>query len=159
VIDEKKMIAELALSLSSNYFNCHARQRFYLINFYIIISMALLSTVYFVENEQAHPFIIIAHSAEVLITYVFYKLDKRTCFLIKNAEEVLRTLESQYIPQKCLRVYSVEKSKTRKEKLSRFVCFGRIRRASKYISPITYSECFGILFYTIGIYSSIRIFL
>lgn len=79
-----------------DYFALHASQRITTFNFYLLLS-SLMSTTYFSSFktdsnlQSARPFI-----AVLLICFsiVFWKLDKRNRYLIKNAEAALMVFEA-----------------------------------------------------------------
>lgn len=134
-------------NLCLNYFESHARQRFLFINFYIIVSMPLLSTVYFINRPEYKPLIIIAHFSEIFLTYVFYNLDCRSSSLIKNSERVIINIEKELFLD-TIEKYSLFTQEER-ETINQKKC-----RCGGILNPITYGECFKLLFLGILIYST-----
>ncbi|NKB65750.1 MAG: hypothetical protein GKR89_01695 [Candidatus Latescibacteria bacterium] len=78
-----------------DYFHLHSTQRMSVFNFFTFLA-ALMTTglvTTFGPNFQAHSLGIALGALLSLIAFVFWKLDQRTRFLIKNAEEALKELE------------------------------------------------------------------
>src|SRR3990167_8674432 len=131
------------------YFDSHSRQRFSFVNFYIIISTALLYSISFIRGENPiYWIVIIAHIFELVITFIFWRLECRSKFLIDNSERVLKNIEKSFFTDQASRdefsLYSHEEGETGKQKNNR-CCWVR--------HPVTYRECFNLLFLCIAAYS------
>jgi len=77
------------------YFELHSQQRLTLFNYYIAVSGALISAIGFcLHAEKDLNFLVIALSFLLIIfSFLFYKLDQRTSFLIKRCEKCMVILE------------------------------------------------------------------
>lgn len=137
--------------ISFSYFESHVRQRFYFINFYMIITIALLSSTYLMKTDGnfSAALIIITHLSELFVTFVFFRLEERTKNLIKNSEGVLKEIESQLEVPDEMKVFRLEEDRTNQLKN---------RRCKKMFPPISYSECFRLLFGMVAFYSVMVIF-
>lgn len=81
-----------------NYFQLHAGQRMSVFNFYIFLA-ALMTTglvTTFNVSFQAHYLGILLGALLSFISFVFWKLDERTRFLIRLSEDALKELEGTF---------------------------------------------------------------
>lgn len=80
------------------YFELHSQQRITVFNFYItIISLLMAGSGICLQQGKNLIYLTSALGLFVIfITFIFYKLDSRVSFLIKNAEEALRKAEANY---------------------------------------------------------------
>lgn len=80
------------------YFEIHSQQRMTLFNFFIVVVGGIASAIGFcLQSEKDLAFIIYSLIVVLLtISFLFYKLDQRTAFLIKRCEKNLVKLESQF---------------------------------------------------------------
>lgn len=80
------------------YFEIHSQQRMTLFNFFIVVVGGIASAIGFcLQSEKDLTFIIYSLIVVLLtISFLFYKLDQRTSFLIKRCEKNLVKLESQF---------------------------------------------------------------
>src|SRR5512139_3850842 len=105
---------EKMLESNLKYFEIHAAQRLTVFNFYVAISGTMLAGM--AAISQASPRFALAGSILGLllsvISFVFYKLDFRTSFLVKHAEDVIKKIESSYLPNE-LSVFALEDSSTK----------------------------------------------
>jgi hypothetical protein len=127
-----------------DYFQLHASQRMTIFNFYLI-SSSLIATSYFASfkvdsNLQgARPLLSVLLC---VIAFVFWKLDQRTKFLIKNAENALRYFEGLDAADKTTKVFTNEEE-------HRTVRRARGWRRVFHLSySLSYSECFNSVFLT-----------
>jgi hypothetical protein len=125
-----------------NYFQLHAEQRLKTFEFYIVMATVLLSGygVSLKENDLK-PISVVLGILLTILSFVFWKLDVRNKQLIKNAEQVLKTIEKECIPESSENTFNILKLFTyddeqKKDRASFF--FWR-----RYFS---YSNCFNIMF-------------
>jgi len=143
------------IKICFDYFDSHSRQRFSFINFYIIISTGLLYSVSFIRGSNPICWIVvIAHIFELVITFIFWRLECRSKSLIDNSERVLKNIEKYLFTDQATKndfsLYSHEEGETGEQKNNR-CCW--------VMHPITYRECFNLLFMCIALYSIGVIFL
>lgn len=93
------------MKICSGYFDSHTKQRFSFINFYIIISTALLYSVNLLKEQKPvfYWIVIFAHVFELIITFIFYRLDLRSKYLLDNSKRVIKNIEKIFLKQKSLR--------------------------------------------------------
>lgn len=85
------------LDLAWKYFQQHAQQRISYFNFFIVFSTILTSC--FVSTFQSSFLLprlgIVLGGLEVLISYIFLKIDIRNKFMTRQAEKVIQEMEYQ----------------------------------------------------------------
>ena len=84
-----------SLARAMGSFQIHADQRLKLINFFVILlagSLALFVSAIIGENYRV---VIVVSVSIMVITLVFWNLDKRTASLVKDAENALDVLEQR----------------------------------------------------------------
>ena len=80
------------------YFDLHAQQRISLFNYFLIASGSVAAGLA-ASLQQSGLFQILGAGLGtllILISFVFWKLDQRTAFLVKHAEEALTELETTF---------------------------------------------------------------
>jgi hypothetical protein len=80
------------------YFSLHAGQRLVLFNFFLVVSASLAAGLT-ACLQRGGLFLVLGIALGgllALLSFVFWKLDRRTVFLIKHAEEALVELESVF---------------------------------------------------------------
>ncbi|MBL4767791.1 MAG: hypothetical protein JKY94_08770 [Rhodobacteraceae bacterium] len=86
---------EKALDHAWNYFQLHANQRVTVFNYYVVFSGLLVTGM--VATTQTSPSLafvgVVSGLLLSVLSYVFFRLDERVSFLIKNAENVIKKLE------------------------------------------------------------------
>ncbi len=133
-----------------DYFNTHASQRMTIFNFYVVLS-SLTMTSFFASFkndsnlQSARP---VLAGLLCLFAFIFWKLDERNKFLIKNSERALRYFESTDTSDDVAKVFTQEEKDTRTKKLSgwRWLLFWRWH--------LSYSKCFNfifLLFFLVGV--------
>jgi hypothetical protein len=139
-----------------DYFAIHASQRISTFNFYIVLS-SLLTTTYFssfkVDSnlQSARPALAVLL---ICFSFIFWKLDKRNRYLIKNAEAALKIFEANEIsadPQ--TRLFTAEAASVR----PRTKLYKSIKTA--HTRDFSYSDCFNLVFVgfaSIGLVDIIR---
>lgn len=86
------------LELIWKYFEHHGNQRLTHINFFTVFSSALLVSQYTVlgTNNNLLFVPIVIGIVQIIVSFVFYKIDERTMFLVKHAEKAMVSIESTY---------------------------------------------------------------
>jgi len=132
------------------YFQLHAEQRLKTFEFYIVMATVLLSG-YGVSLKETDlkPISVVLGILLTILSFVFWKLDIRNKQLIKNAEQALKTIENECLPENSgdtpnifkLLNYDDFKTKQEKEKTSRFF----------WQKHFSYSKCFNTMFFVFAI--------
>ena len=79
------------------YFTVHANQRLKLFQFYITICSALLAAGGLVIRlDEYMPLLVFLGGFTAFVSFIFWKLDCRTNFLVKRGEEALKTLDDRH---------------------------------------------------------------
>jgi hypothetical protein len=133
-----------------DYFQLHANQRLMTFNFYLFIA-ALLTTGLLATFQRQYraPFLGAGLGVLlVLLSFVFWKLDQRNKFLIKNAEAALRYFESQAAPQDSEADPHVSKVFLREESTTDSMQSENSWRFWK--GHFSYSQCFNTIFFLLG---------
>jgi hypothetical protein len=128
-----------------DYFNTHAAQRMAVFNFYIALS-SLTAAGYVAsfktDSNLASERWIIALLLR-FFAFVFWKLDQRVKFLIKNAENALRHFESGEPHAIEAKVFIQEEAETRRHRQLvqgwRRILFWRL--------ALSYSHCFNLVYF------------
>ncbi|MGY6029560.1 hypothetical protein [Phytobacter sp. AG2a] len=117
------------------YFELHSQQRMVVFNFYIAI-IGLLAAGSGICLQQGGKYIYLTSSLGafiIFITFIFYKLDARVSFLIKNSEQALIYIESHFSSQN-LKIFTAdENNKNINTNLFSMFSYGRCFRISFYI--------------------------
>lgn len=81
------------------YFEIHSQQRMTLFNFFILVVGGIISAIGFcLQSEKDLRFLVDIFSITlIVISFLFYKLDQRTSFLIKRSEKYLIKIEQSYL--------------------------------------------------------------
>ena len=90
-----KINSEQAVEHAWKYFELHSNQRITMFNYFLFI-IAGLGTAIGVSFQSASTFAYIGIFLSIFLSitsFVFWKLDQRTSFLIKQSEEVFKKLE------------------------------------------------------------------
>ena len=89
-----------ALEHAWSYFQLHATQRITVFNYFVVFSGVLATGL--ATAVQANPRLaavgIVLGLLLSLLSFLFWKLDQRASFLIKHAEELIKTLEPTTAP-------------------------------------------------------------
>ncbi|AHZ73256.1 hypothetical protein OU5_P0004 (plasmid) [Pseudomonas mandelii JR-1] len=119
------------------YFELHAQQRMTVFNFFLAIS-GLIAAGIGVSLQQGAKFSAFATLLGIflsLVSFLFWKLDKRVSVMIKRAESALCYIEqSGIIPEASI-----------------FSSDDKITRSKGFMSVWTYGKCFRVSFFTVGI--------
>ncbi|MBJ8442700.1 RipA family octameric membrane protein [Acinetobacter bereziniae] len=90
-------INQTLLDHAWKYFEIHSEQRIKLFNFYLVIMAASGSALaYVIQNKNQSILGIFLGLFIVFASFIFWKLDQRTSFLVKQSERILRNLEKEY---------------------------------------------------------------
>ncbi|MEG8267966.1 hypothetical protein MKR64_01270 [Acinetobacter baumannii] len=90
-------INQTLLDHAWKYFEIHSNQRIQLFNFYLVIMAASGSALaYILQNKNQSILGIFLGLFLVFVSFIFWKLDQRTSFLVKQAEKILSNLEKEF---------------------------------------------------------------
>jgi len=136
-----------------DYFAAHASQRMTIFNFYIALS-SVVATGYFSSfkadsNLQDARWVLA--SLLCLFAFIFWRLDGRNKFLIKNAEKALRHFEQSESGDPVAKVFTHEDAETYAMRRKMYG-LGRVVHLS-------YSDCFNLVyaaFASIGVYGTLQ---
>ena len=79
------------------YFELHANQRMSVFRFFIGLATFLTASLLAASVQKHHVAGALLGALLALISYVFWRLDERTCFLIKRSERALEALEEAFM--------------------------------------------------------------
>lgn len=124
------------------YFELHAGQRISMFNFFIVLSGLVCAGLADCMHRTG-SFQLVGTGLGILlafVSFVFWKLDQRTAFFVKLAEDAMTTLEASF-PNATTRVVSTERERT--------------SRAAEKKAPIqgiwTYGKAFRLVFATMAL--------
>ena len=128
-----------------NYFSLHADQRLKTFNFYLVVSAVLIAAIVnILDGDKKLTLACILPYLLSLISFIFWKLDVRTKYMIKNSEEALKYIDDKLIQSEgetpsVLNIFRYDDfiSKTRKK--------GFIK------GYLSYSKSFNIIFLLFGL--------
>ena len=84
-----------------NYFSLHADQRLRTFNFYLVVSTLIVGAfVNIINSNNEQKIVFILPYLLTFISFVFWKLDLRTKYMIKNAEDAIKYIDDEIITQK-----------------------------------------------------------
>jgi len=124
---------EKALEHTWGYFQLHANQRVTVFNYFVVFS-GLLVTGMAAAAQTSPRFAIVGVGLGLLLcllSYVFFRLDQRVSFLIKNSEDVIKRLEPSSAP-----LFSDEVEQTADAKKQGLWTYGRAFRTMFMIMGI-----------------------
>jgi hypothetical protein len=138
-----------------DYFTTHAAQRMTVFNFYIALS-TLTAATYF-SSFKADSNLATARPGLAfmlcIFAFVFWKLDQRNRFLIKNAERALKHFESTDQEDDAAKIFTREELETSGRKVSGW------RRVLIWRLHLSYSDCFNfifLVFFVIGLVGCVQ---
>jgi hypothetical protein len=137
-----------------DYFTTHASQRMSIFNFYIVLS-SLIFTGYFTSfKDDAHLQSLRPSLAFLLcfLSFVFWKLDQRTSFLIKNAERALKYFEASDEGAPIVKVFTQECLDTETRTMKGW------RRILFWHQHFTYSWCFKFVYISFSVVGAVGVF-
>ena len=113
-------------------------------NFFIVVATVVTTGLLTTLHERTHLQGILLGMLLAFISFVFYKLDTRTQFLIKHSENVLKELEESFraldapnVPHK-LQLFRWEEIETERAKKQNGTCVWR--------NHLTYGQCLRCIF-------------
>lgn len=133
-----------------DYFSVHASQRLTIFNFYIV-SSSVIATSFFASFksdsnlESARPALA---ALLCFIAFIFWKLDQRNKFLIKNSEQTLKYFEGLEGVDVVAKIFTREELETKSKRLKGW------RKALIWRHQLSYSDCFNfvfLVFFAVGI--------
>ncbi len=129
--EEKKLI--MISEHAWKYFELHSQQRMTVFNFYITVISLLLagSGICLQQGGNLIYLTSVIGVFIVFITFIFYKLDSRVSFLIKNSEIALKNIEKSFDHEEMKIFTSDEKN---------------IQLNKSIISMWSYGKCFRVSF-------------
>ena len=121
------------------YFELHANQRMSVFKFFIGLATFLTASLLAAAVQKHHVAGVLLGTLLTLVSLVFWRLDERTCFLIKRSERALEQLEETFFGNnagslRCLQLFRDERTETDNVK-------GVLT---------TYGQCLKALFFTFG---------
>ena len=119
------------------YFELHANQRMSVFKFFIGLATFLTASLLAASVQSHYVPAALLGALLALVSFVFWKLDKRTRFLIKGSERALEDLEVVF--------FAIDADFSRRLQL-----FKQERMATAKIKGLftTYGECLNVLFLT-----------
>ena len=150
--------SEQAVEHAWKYFELHSNQRITLFNYFLFI-MAGLGTAVGVILQSSNKFSYVGIFISIFIivvSVVFWKLDQRTSFLIKQSEQVFKKLErnsSIDIGIFCNEESNLIRANMGKKYLSKILTYGLIFRATFLIMGLI--GLIGVLIFSLIIFEKI----
>lgn len=148
--EQRNFTREALLDYAWSYFQSHATQRMSVFNFFVALAVlmtgALMGTFH---KDFAWPYLgAVLGLGLTFVSFVFFKLDQRVKFLIKNAEEALASLEAHFSAEKG--------TKPQVTQLVRWEAHttAAARRKRKRWSPLaqwSFAQAFSLLFWFFGL--------
>lgn len=135
-----RISSEQAVEHAWKYFELHSNQRTTLFNYYLLIMVGLGTAIgVILQADAKFSYVGVFLSSFVsLVSYLFWKLDQRTSFLIKQSEQIFKNLE---------RNSSVDIGIFCKEEAN----LAKINLDKNYFNAIlTYGKIFRFTFFTTG---------
>ena len=145
-----KINSEQAVEHAWKYFELHSNQRITMFNYFLFI-IAGLGTAIGVSFQSASTFAYIGIFLSIFLSitsFVFWKLDQRTSFLIKQSEEVFKKLErnsSIDIGIFCNEEPNLEKDNKDKLFFNKIITYGFIFRTIFFITGMI--GCLGVIIF------------
>ena len=89
---------EALLKYSWSYFHVHSAQRISVFNFFVVLAGLMIGGLFstFHQDFRMPVFGIVLGLGLIFLSFIFWKLDERVKFLIKNVEASLTELESHF---------------------------------------------------------------
>ncbi|MBS7827421.1 hypothetical protein J7624_09725 [Wohlfahrtiimonas chitiniclastica] len=130
-----------AIEHAWKYFELHAGQRITLFNYFLFIMAGLGAAIGAVlQNIEKFLYIgVFVSIFTIIIAIIFWKLDQRTAFLVKQAENILKNLEKN--SDIAVLLFSSEEANLTKYNATKYI-FNKI---------ITYGTIFRSIFFITGV--------
>ncbi len=121
------------------YFELHANQRMSVFRFFIGLATFLTASLLTAAVQQHDVAGAVLGALLGLVSFVFWRLDERTCFLIKRSERALEELEKAFLGHDA-------------KSPRRLQLFREERIATNTVKGVlmTYAQCLKVLFFTFG---------
>ena len=146
------MIKEKIFEHAWSYFQLHSQQRITLFNYYITISTIICTAIaYCYQSTARAEYLKIGIFLSIfllILTFIFWKFDQRTSFLIKHSERILKKIETENF-ETSLYLFKVEGEYLLKENLNKEYILCKIW---------TYGKSFRMIFLLMVLLSIIAIF-
>ncbi len=136
-------MSEKALDHAWSYFQLHANQRMAIFNFFLVLA-GLVAAGLAAAFQGTSRFAVLGIALGLLlalVSFVFWKLDQRSAFFVKHAEQALTELES-LLPGQKARLFSNEITLTEE------AC----NNGNPWTRLWTYGQSFRLTFWTIGLF-------
>lgn len=133
--------SDQAVEHAWKYFELHSNQRTTLFNYFLFIMAGLgaaLGAIFQASNKLSYIGVFISIFI-VLVSIIFWKLDDRTSFLIKQSEQVFQRLErnsSVDIGIFCNEDANLEKANKNRNFLNKIITYGKLFRLTFLITGI-----------------------
>ena len=142
-----KINSEQAVEHAWKYFELHSNQRITMFNYYLFI-MAGLGTAIGVILQTSKNFAYVGIFLSILsivVSIIFWKLDQRTSFLIKQSESVFKKLERNSAID--IGIFCNEEANLEKDKLffNKIITYGFIFRTIFFITGMI--GCLGVIIF------------
>lgn len=138
---ENKISSEQLMEHAWKYFEIHSNQRITLFNYFLFIMTGLGAAIGITlqaSSKFAYVGIFLSFFVS-LVSFVFWKLDQRTSFLIKESEKTLILLERNSAVD--FAIFSKEEANLDKHNKDKFYIF----------KTFTYGNIFRLVFFTTGL--------
>ncbi|WP_286862867.1 MULTISPECIES: hypothetical protein [Sphingobacterium] len=102
------------LDLGFKYFVQHSQQRVQHFNYFILFS-SLLTTATVTSMQPSFglsSFGALFGLIQMIISFIFIKIDDRNSFLIKHSESIIKKIENKYLDSDDFRIFSLEEKET-----------------------------------------------
>ncbi|WEI14056.1 hypothetical protein PX668_01700 [Acinetobacter soli] len=153
-----KINSEQAVEHAWKYFELHSNQRITMFNYFLFI-IAGLGTAIGVSFQSASTFAYLGIFLSIFLSitsFVFWKLDQRTSFLIKQSEEVFKKLErnsSIDIGIFCNEESNLSKANMEKNFVTKIITYGLIFRSTFLIMGLI--GLIGVLVFSLIVFEKI----
>jgi hypothetical protein len=127
------------LNLSWNYFQQHAEQRISYFNFFVVFSTILtagLISTY--ANDFKAPYLGVGIGLiESFVSFIFLKIDSRNMVLTRNAEKVIKKIESDFdaLGKESYKLFTSEEATTaqlKNDNKNKFILYRHITHGQSY---------------------------
>lgn len=142
-------VCKEARAYAWNYFALHAGQRMSGFHFFLVVAGLILGAMSAVEKLGIEGNVTaILPLSVTFLAFVFWRMDRRTRMLVKNAESALKMLENEFrsafAKSEGGRVIELM------ERDDEAVRALRRKPAVDLFIPVTYSDCFNLTFVVLG---------
>ena len=150
--------SDQAVEHAWKYFELHSNQRITMFNYFLFI-IAGLGTAIGVSMQSSNTFAYIGIFLSVFLSitaFIFWKLDQRTSFLIKQSEDVFKRLERNSeidIGIFCKEEANLDKINIKKNFFTKIITYGSIFRVTFLIMGVI--GLVGVLIFSLIIFEKI----